>query len=80
MRARTPLDKRQRERLERFLEDLVDIAATGNAAPADWQADEVERILNIPHRDHLGWPLSPEEEAKAIVLGITLYPQLRLVD
>jgi hypothetical protein len=50
MRAKTPLDKRQRARLEKMLDELIDLAAQGDAAPGAWQADEVERILGIPSR------------------------------
>jgi hypothetical protein len=45
MKARTPLTKVQRERLERFLDQMSQTPVDAISA-----ADEIERILDIPPR------------------------------
>ncbi len=79
MRAKTPLDKRQRERLERMLDELIDLAASGNAAPGAWQADEVERILGIPSRMLYQYPPTRSEIEESASHPIPQRPRLQIV-
>ncbi len=54
-----------RGHLEAFAEDLIDIAAQGNAPPASWVAAEIERVLE----DQFYTPAERDPATGEIVVG-----------